>query len=95
MAKFDCLFIKAHNSDNIAVTSNILIGHPQPWQVFYYVILQLITVKVVNFLFTFLPKGNYTYRTTLPLQGYSVNFCLGRKDRLNGGFFISGIGKAA
>jgi hypothetical protein len=35
----------------------------------------------------------YTYRTTHPLQGHSVGCCLGRKNRLLGGFFISRPGK--
>ncbi len=35
--------------------------------------------------------GNRVSRvpTTHPLQDYSINFCLGRKNRLLGGFFIS------
>ena len=32
--------------------------------------------------------------TTPPLQGHSVGLCLGRKNRLPGGFFISSAGKA-
>jgi len=31
----------------------------------------------------------YSNTTTLPLQGYSFNYCSGRKNRLLGGFFIS------
>lgn len=32
----------------------------------------------------------YIYITTLPLQEHSVATSLGRKNRLRGGFFISG-----
>jgi hypothetical protein len=36
-----------------------------------------------------LTDDGYNYGTTHPLQGHSVDFCLGRKNRLLGGFFIS------
>jgi len=95
IAKFDSLFVKAQNSHNTIVTLSTLMGNAQPWWLFNFLslLIFLLIVKRLNS-FTLSPKCNYNYYTTLPLQGYLVNCCLGRKDRLNGGFFISGIGKA-
>lgn len=79
---------KHQNIDNITVTLIGLLAIAQPWRFFYKQKLWGVVDKV-NFLFTFVGEEIYNFGTTLPLQGYSISCCLGRKNRLNGGFFIS------
>jgi len=68
-----------YNFFNTAVTLSAFQGNAQPWRFF---IAQDIASTIDECV-----TSTYSNTTTHPLQGYSINFCLGRKDRLLGGFF--------
>jgi len=72
-----------YNYFNTATTLSAFQGNAQPWWFFMAGdLISTIDECVIS---------AYSNTTTHPLQGYSINFCLGRKNRLLGGFFISGI----
>lgn len=83
--RLDEPFVPTENALNIAVTHSARKGSAQPWR-FFYLRSDLPAFKGLD-------DANAvtdTYCTTLPSQGHSVDLCLGRKNRLRGGFFISG-----